>query len=254
MHVPDFDWIVPDWPAPPTVRAIHSTRSGGVSSGPYGDLNLGLHVGDQASAVEVNRLRLQAALGVRVVYMDQVHGNAMQQIDVHSPDGFAADGSFTRQQNLACSVMVADCLPVLFCDAAGLQVAAAHAGWRGLLGMQGRGVLEAAVASFASTQGLMAWLGPCIGPNAFEVGDEVRTAFAAASPQAVLCFRPSTQGKWLADLQALARQRLAALGVTHLFGNDGSPAWCTVQNPSRFFSHRRDRISGRMAACIWRSI
>jgi YfiH family protein len=150
--------------------------------------------------------------------------------------------------------MVADCLPVLFCDAAGHQVAAAHAGWRGLLGTQGQGVLEAAVACFASTQGLMAWLGPCIGPTAFEVGDEVRAAFVAASPDAADSFKPGATGKWIADLQALARQRLAALGVKRLFGNDGSAAWCTVQNPSRFFSHRRDGVSGRMAACIWRGV
>jgi YfiH family protein len=231
-----------------------TTRSGGVSFGPYAGLNLGLHVGDQASAVEANRLQLQAALGVRVVYLDQVHGYAMQPVDAQSPDGLAADGAFTRAQNLACCVMEADCLPVLFCDAAGHQVAAAHAGWRGLLGTQGQGVLEAAVACFASTQGLMAWLGPCIGPTAFEVGDEVRAAFVAASPDAADSFKPGATGKWIADLQALARQRLAALGVKRLFGNDGSAAWCTVQNPSRFFSHRRDGVSGRMAACIWRGV
>jgi YfiH family protein len=168
-----------------------------------------------------------------------------------------ADGAVTGLSGLACTVMVADCLPVLLCNAKGSRVAAAHAGWRGLLGVQGAGVLESAVASFGQSgtrnaDDLMAWLGPCIGPGAFEVGDEVRAAFVAASPQAADCFRPNAPGKWLADLPALARQRLYALGLTRTYGNDGSADWCTVTNASRFFSHRRDAISGRLAACIWR--
>jgi YfiH family protein len=254
MQALDFDWIVPDWPAPPQVQALFSTRSGGSSSGRYAGLNLGLHVGDDAGLVAHNRLQLQQACGVRAVFMDQVHGVDMLELSDQSPDGMAADGAFTTQAGLACTVMVADCLPVLFCDALGRQVAAAHAGWRGLLGSQGRGVLEAAVARFASTHGLLAWLGPCIGPEAFEVGEEVRAAFVAATPQAAVCFRAGAPGKWLADLPALARQRLAALGVAQTYGNDGSPAWCTVGNASRFFSHRRDGVSGRLAACIWRAV
>ena len=152
--------------------------------------------------------------------------------------------------------MVADCLPVLLCDAQGQWVAAAHAGWRGLLGAQGRGVLEAAVQTrFPSAQGpdqVMAWLGPCIGPHAFEVGDEVRQAFVAATPEAASCFQAHVPGKWMANLPALAGQRLRALGVSRIYGNDGSQDWCTVTQPSRFFSHRRDGVSGRMAASIWR--
>jgi YfiH family protein len=155
---------------------------------------------------------------------------------------------------LACTVMVADCLPVLFCDAQGRQVAAAHAGWRGLLGIQGKGILEQAIATFGTqgAEGLLAWLGPCIGPQAFEVGDEVRAAFVAATPGAAACFKPLSAGKWLADLPGLARQRLSALGIARTYGNDGGQDWCTVSNPSRFFSHRRDGVSGRMAASIWR--
>jgi YfiH family protein len=159
---------------------------------------------------------------------------------------------FNHVGGIACTVMVADCLPVLFTDGRGRRVAAAHAGWRGLAA----GVLEEAVGAFgpeAAAEDLMAWLGPCIGSEAFEVGDEVRAAFEAAAPDAARCFKPGrAPGKWLADLPALARRRLQAAGVSQLHGNDGSPAWCTVNNPLRFFSHRRDRVSGRFAACIWR--
>jgi len=149
--------------------------------------------------------------------------------------------------------MVADCLPLLWTDSRGSVVAAAHAGWRGLAGTRGLGVLEALVQALqVPPADLMVWLGPCIGPDAFEVGDEVKAAFEAGQPAATACFRPLAAGKWLADLPALARLRLQALGVTRIYGNDGSLPWCTVSNPSRFFSHRRDRISGRLAACIWR--
>lgn len=259
MHAPHFDWIIPDWPAPPAVRAVCTTRSGGVSVGAYASLNLGLHVGDAVQAVTENRQRVQAALGVRPVWMDQVHGCGVLQVSRHTVDGLVADCAFGVEANTACTVMVADCLPVLFCDAQGSRVAAAHAGWRGLLGAQGQGVLEAAVAGFGATsgagaKGVLAWLGPCIGPQAFEVGEEVRAGFMAHSPEAAACFQSQAGGKWLADLAGLARQRLAALGITRVFGNDGTVDWCTVANPSRFFSHRRDGVSGRMAACIWRVV
>jgi YfiH family protein len=199
--------------------------------------------------------------GVRAVFMNQVHGTDQLQLDPAVSDGVIADGAFTRYTGLACTVMVADCLPILLCDMEGKQVAAVHAGWRGLLGTHGIGVLEKAVAAFdplfqstdsANLNTLMAWLGPCIGPNAFEVGDEVRAAYVADTPSAAACFRPGAAGTWWADLPRLALQRLAALGITQTFGNDGSDTWCTVTNTSRFFSHRRDGISGRMAACIWR--
>ncbi|RFO98723.1 peptidoglycan editing factor PgeF [Rhodoferax lacus] len=262
MQTHDVDCLLPDWPAPAGVRALFSCRDGGTSVGRYAGLNLGMHVGDDPATVQSNRARLQARLGVPAVFLDQVHGTDMVEVAAGSPDAMPADGAYAVQSDVACTVMVADCLPVLFCDTQGRQVAAAHAGWRGLLGLQGRGVLEAAVGSFGDdrrmasgdspNESLMAWLGPCIGPQAFEVGDEVRAAFVAQSADAAACFAPFASGKWLADLPALARQRLQALGVTGIYGNDGSQSWCTVANPSRFFSHRRDGVSGRMAACIWR--
>ena len=257
MQISEFDWLVPDWPAPPNVRALCTSRSGGQSIGRYAGLNLGLHVGDDPHAVYSNRQQLQAAVGVRAVFLNQVHGMHIAAIDAQSPDGMEADGAITTDIGLACTVMVADCLPVLFCDAQGHGVAAAHAGWRGLLGAYGQGVLERASSSLCeraavTTLGLMAWLGPCIGPSAFEVGEEVRAAFVADAPKAAPCFSPHGPDKWLADLPQLARQRLTALGVTAIYGNDGSQDWCTVANPSRFFSHRRDAVSGRLGACIWR--
>ena len=203
-------------------------------------------------------MSLQTRLGVRPVFLDQVHGADVLRLGADAPvDGVCADGCMTARTGLACTVMVADCLPVLLCDAVGKQVAAAHAGWRGLLGDHGRGVLESAVEALrtprtgAASEPLLAWFGPCIGPAKFEVGSEVRDAFLAAMPHAEHCFKPIGAGKWLADLPGLARQRLQALGSIAVFGNDGSDAWCTVTQASRFFSHRRDRVSGRMAACIW---
>ena len=246
------EWLAPGWPAPPGVHAICTTRAGGVSEGAYRSFNLGDHVGDAPADVAANRTLLREAIGVRPVFLRQVHGTRLLALDERTRDGETADACTASAAGIACIVMVADCLPVLFTDACGRRVAAAHAGWRGLAA----GVLEAAVGGFASEaapQELMAWLGPCIGPEAFEVGDEVRAAFQHEAPQASQCFKPGpAPGKWLADLAGLARQRLRAVGVEHLHGNDGSAAWCTVNNPLRFFSHRRDRVSGRFAACIWR--
>ncbi len=264
------DWLEPDWPAPAGVRAVCTTRAGGVSLPPYGSLNLGLHVGDDASAVAHNRSVLAQALGTAPAWMNQVHGTALLELPmpVQAPaDVPTADSAWTAARGPVCTVMVADCLPVLLCSADGNWVAAVHAGWRGLAGTGGFGVLEATLESFRPEAqvntaldaiDLIAWLGPCIGPQAFEVGPEVRDAFLQDLPDPALagpvsaCFVPLGQGKYRADLADLARQRLAALGVSRVYGNDGSPAWCTVGNPSRFFSHRRDRVSGRMAACIWR--
>ena len=264
----DGDWINPDWPAPPRVRAICSTRHGGVSSAPYDSLNLGDHVGDAAAAVARNRSRYAQALDARPVFLQQVHGSAVVQLTPGIPDGTAADGCISTGAGLACTIMVADCLPVLLTDTHGAAVAAAHAGWRGLAGNQGAGILETvvqALRSAALTAGAVggrvdgaagvgetiAWLGPCIGPRAFEVGDEVMEAFVSQDRGAAGMFRPLSAGKWLADLQGLARLRLAALGVNRVYGNDGGDAWCTVSNPLRFFSHRRDRVSGRLAASVW---
>lgn len=228
--------------------------------GRYASMNLGLHVGDDSERVNANRALFEARLGVRPIFMEQVHGTELLNLDALLSGALKADGAFTTQAALACTVMVADCLPVLLCDGQGRQIAAVHAGWRGLLGSGGKGVLEGAAAAFdpivrcagqADRSSLLAWLGPCIGPKAFEVGEEVRAAFVAATPMAAACFSKGSSGKWWADLPALARQRLSALGIEKTFGNDGSDKWCTSTNASRFFSHRRDGISGRMAACIW---
>ena len=247
------DWLVPKWPAAPGVRAVCTTRAGGRSLPPYDSLNLGDHVGDDALAVGSNRAVLAQALGARPVFLQQVHGRGVVALDAHTPQGTEADACLTRERGVACTIMVADCLPLLFTDARGSVVAAAHAGWRGLAGEGGVGVIETLYAALqVDARELMVWLGPCIGPQAFEVGPEVKRAFEAHDPQAAACFRPAAApGKWLADLPALARGRLAALDIRQVYGNDGSPSWCTVTNPSRFFSHRRDRVSGRLAACIW---
>lgn len=243
------DWLVPDWPAPPGVHALCTTRRGGVSGGNYRGLNLGDHVGDAPADVTANRALLRQAIGARPVFLRQVHGTQLLPLDASTPDGDAGDACATTASGVACTIMVADCLPVLFTDEEGRRVAAAHAGWRGLAA----GVLERTVQSFGADDRLMAWLGPCIGPDAFEVGDEVKAAFEAGAPDAARCFKPAVQaGKWLADLAGLAHLRLRAAGVTRLHGNDSSEAWCTVHNPLLFFSHRRDRASGRFAACIWR--
>ena len=248
------DWLIPQWPAPARVQAVCTTRQGGVSPPPYDSFNLGLHVGDDPQRVMRNRAHLQANLATPVTYLSQVHGTQVLPLTSSTRDGVEADACYTSESGLACCIMVADCLPVLFADRQGSCVAAAHAGWRGLAGQGGGGVLEALVRSLPveRTDDLLAWLGPCIGPQAFEVGLEVRAAFLASNPQAQACFKPGrAPDKFLANLPALARQRLNALGVDQIFGNDGSLDWCTVSNPSRFFSHRRDRVSGRMAACIW---
>jgi polyphenol oxidase len=257
-------FLIPDWPVPANVRAVCSTRHGGVSRPPYDSLNLGMHVADDPAAVVENRRRFAAALeGARPVYLSQVHGRGVVELDASTVDGTEADACIARSAGTACTIMVADCLPVLFADAQGRAVAAAHAGWRGLAGEGGEGVLEAVLKHFWAPGRMgaaraaietIAWLGPCIGPKAFEVGDEVRAAFIAHDAQAARHFQPhATAGKWLANLPGLARQRLAALGVTQVHGNDGTDAWCTVGNASRFFSHRRDRVSGRFAAAVWLS-
>lgn len=258
------DWLVPQWPAPARVRAVFTTRQGGVSRPPFDSLNLGRPSGDDAPAVDTNRARLQAALGVTPTYLSQVHGvDSVELRGPAEPGVIEADACSSATPGVVCTIRVADCLPVLFTDRAGRAVAAAHAGWRGLA----NGVLESCFEQFMqllARQGedarsvaaqTLAWLGPCIGPQAFEVGPEVRTAFVDQDGAAAACFAPQPAGKWLADLPALARLRLRRIGVDHIYGNDGSAAWCTVNNPLRFFSHRRDNLvlggSGRMAACIW---
>ncbi|WP_119966331.1 peptidoglycan editing factor PgeF [Simplicispira lacusdiani] len=269
---PHPDWLRPLWPAPAHVRALCTTRAGGASAPPFDTLNLGDHVGDDPRAVRANRAALGAALGgARPVFLRQVHGTAVAALHAALPDGMVADACVAATPGLACTIMVADCLPILLTDRQGRAVAAAHAGWRGLAGQGGVGVVESvfkgfsalalagqapeAMDSIAHAADTLAWLGPCIGPRAFEVGAEVRAAFCAHDAAAARHFTDQGGGKYLADLAGLARQRLAALGITSVHGNDGGPDWCTVSRPSRFFSHRRDSAalggSGRMAACIW---
>jgi YfiH family protein len=255
-----MDWLVPQWPAPPQVHALCTTRTGGSSAAPFDSLNLGDHVGDCPGAVAANRAVLQRAMGVRPIFLTQVHGTHAVNLSEATSTGIKADGCSTNQQGLVCTVMVADCLPVLFTDERGSAVAAAHAGWRGLAGPGGVGILESVLSSFdllrstnvpAARSDILVWLGPCIGPMAFEVGSEVRDAFVSQDPDAAAMFVARPGEKWLADLQGLARLRLSALGVRQIHGNDGTGSWCTVNHPARYFSHRRDGVSGRMAACIW---
>jgi len=254
------DWLTPQWPAPRHVGAKCTSRAGGRSVGPFESLNLGDHVGDNPFAVGANRALLHEAIAARPVFLSQVHSIGVVELSRGTAHGTEADACITTERGVACTIMVADCLPVLFTDEQGRFAAAAHAGWRGLAGQAGIGVLESVSHHFLTpalgrraqvAARTLAWLGPCIGPDAFEVGPEVKAAFEVHDPMAVACFKPAAGGKWLADLPALARQRLRALGVTQIFGNDSSPSWCTVRNPLRFFSHRRDRVSGRMAACVW---
>jgi len=254
-------WLVPDWPAPASVGARCSTRIGGVSAPPYDSLNLGDHVGDDPAHVAVNRAAFVRDIGVEAVFLNQVHGNTVLELDAQTPQGSVADAVVTRQTGVACTIMVADCLPVLLASRCGSRVAAAHAGWRGLAGLGGIGILEATlkvfcapaqfIAGFKASE-TIAWLGPCIGPQVFEVGNEVRAAFVAQDAQAQQMFQHHGD-QWRADLAGLARQRLRRLGVTQLHGNDSSASWCTFTQGSRFFSHRRDRVSGRMAVAIWRT-
>lgn len=236
-------WLVPDWPAPANVHALQTTRAGGFSAAPFASLNLGDHVGDVALTVVRNRLLLNAILPAEPLWLAQVHG-----IDVADADSVAcvpqADACIARHPGAVCVVMTADCLPVLLCDQRGTVVAAVHAGWRGLAA----GVIEAAIAKMLIPPGqLMAWLGPAISQAAFEVGEEVRAVFVSADPQAANAFIPGVSGKWLADIYALARLRLNALGVNRIYGGNR----CTHSEPEYFFSYRRDGVTGRQGSFIW---
>lgn len=237
-----FDWLIPDWPAPQNVRACITTRSGGDSLPPFAHFNLGQHVGDSYKQVQANRKYLAEALGCQPTWLNQVHGDRVVSAD--ATQVLTADASMSREVGLACCIMSADCLPVLFTDQNGSCVAAAHAGWRSLVA----GILENTVASMqAAPQQIMAWLGPAIGVDAFEVGAEVRDAFIQQHPQTVAAFAPSRNtGRWMADIYQLARIRLAACGVQAVYGG----GLCTVTDP-RFYSYRRDAVTGRFASLIW---
>lgn len=236
-------WVMPDWPAPANVRALTTLRTGGVSRGPYAGFNLAGHVGDEPGAVAENRARLHRAAGLpdEPRWLVQVHGTAVvDAATAHA--GTEADAAFAVTPGVVCAVLTADCLPVLLCDRAGTRVAAVHAGWRGLAD----GVIEASVGALGG-EGLLAWLGPAIGPAAFEVGDEVRARFLDHDPGAADAFRGTERGRWLADLYQLARRRLASAGVTAIHGGGR----CTYREAGAFYSYRRDGTTGRMATMVW---
>jgi len=236
------DWIVPRWPAPERVRALITTRAGGVSAGPYASFNLAMRVGDDPACVERNRAVLRACLPAEPRWLRQIHGTRVVAARDAGPDT-EADAAVSTTADSVCAVLVADCLPVLLCDRDATVVAVAHAGWRGLSG----GVIEAAVRAMqAPPRALMAYLGPGIGPGAYEVGAEVREEFVRHDAQAANAFGAGAGGKFFADLYALARLRLAACGVEAVFGGE----FCTASD-GRFFSFRRDRITGRMAGLVW---
>jgi YfiH family protein len=262
--------LFPDWAAPPGVRAAFTLRSGGASVPPWDSLNLGVHVGDDPLAVAANRRRVAQALSLPAepCWLAQVHGTGVHEVERVGPaaeaatadaraadapvadppvaDPPVADAAVTRSRGAVLAIQVADCLPVLLASDDGAVLGAAHAGWRGLVA----GVVERTVECMGHPPArLVAWLGPCIGPQQFEVGEDVREAFLAAG-DAPGAFRQSPAGRWLCDLPAIARGRLQRLGVERVAGGE----WCTVADPVRFFSHRRDRLTGRMAALLWHDV
>lgn len=244
------DWIIPGWPAPANVKALFTTRGGGVSSGTngaYASLNLGAHVNDDPAHVTHNRALLRRHLPNEPKWLKQVHGTLPIWIDETEAATPQGDAVLSRTRGTVCAVMVADCLPVFLCDKTGAAVGIVHAGWRGLAG----GIIEQSVAALQGDRGsLMAWLGPAIGPDHFEVGSDVYDAFVRHDAQAAQAFTPRGDGrarKWLADIFLLARQRLNNAGVAEIYGG----GICTYSDPARFFSYRRDGETGRMAALIW---
>jgi len=242
MQLPE-GWIEPDWPAHARVKSFITARAGGVSSGPYATFNLGDQTADDASAVQENKRRLACWMPAPPRWLRQVHGASIVCADaIRAP--VQADAAFTSSPGVVCAVKIADCMPVLLCDRAGTRVGIAHAGWRGLAA----GVIERTVEALAGpSDALIAYLGPAIGPDAFEVGEDVRSAFCIGDVRAEAAFRPLRAGKWLADLFSLARLRLSRCGIDDVYGG----GLCTYSDPSRFFSHRRNPITGRMAAFIW---
>ncbi len=241
----NLSFMLPDWPAPPRVRAIATTRGGGVSVGRCASLNLADHVGDDCAAVAENRRRLSVAAGLpgAPAWLRQVHGADVWDLDRGDP-AHPVDAAYTRQPGRVCAILSADCLPVLFASERGDIVAAAHAGWRGLAA----GVLEAAVRSLAvPAAALLAWIGPGIGLRHYEVGADVRDALIGGDASAAPAFLAHAHGRFLANLPLLARRRLANLGVSRIYGG----TQCTYADANRYFSHRRDGQTGRQAALIW---
>lgn len=237
-----ISWIEPDWPSPAGVRAASTLRPGGVSPGSYSALNLAAHAGDAPDRVAENRRRLATALKLpsEPVWLNQVHG----RLTIRADDSTVrtADAAYTRKRGIVCAVMTADCLPILLCARDGRTVGAVHAGWKGLAA----GVVESAVEAMGDRD-LLAWLGPAIGSEAFEVGNEVREAFLQNHADFAEAFREAEGGKWLADIYRLGRIALHRLGITEIFGGH----WCTYRQTHQFFSYRRNRVTGRMASLIW---
>lgn len=239
-------WLIPDWPAPANIKAFVTTRSGGISRPPFDGLNFAKHVGDDAEQVELTRQCLMQSLGLNKApqWINQVHGVAV--VDARS-DGLVpdADASFSRDPGQACTVLTADCLPVFFCDRAGSAVAVAHAGWKGLCDGMLEATVQALIESGIAATEILAWIGPGIGPNSFEVGPEVRDAFISKDAKAEQAFQPKAD-KWLGDLYLIARQRLANVGVSQVYGG----GFDTYTDP-RFYSFRRDNVTGRFLSIIW---
>lgn len=240
------EFLIPQWPAPSHVKALSTTRRDGYSQGQYSGLNLGLHVQDDPELVGRNRALLQQQVGVDLsaAWLNQTHSIRVKELPYES-DVEAADGAWTQMPHVPCVVLTADCLPVLLTNRIGTQVAAVHAGWRGLCD----GILEQAVAKFADPDDVLVWLGPAIGPQAFEVGEDVRQAFISHQAEAQVAFvpHPVNANKWLADIYQLARLRLAQVGVTAVYGGEH----CTFSDSERFYSYRRDGVTGRQATLIW---
>lgn len=236
--------IIPDWNIPTNIKAVSSTREGGYSLPPYGGLNLGLHVGDDSQTVEQNRHHLMQMAGMSSapVWLNQTHSTRVVQLREPTSKVPDADGAFTDKPGIVCAVMTADCVPILLANKNGQEVAAVHAGWRGLAD----GILENALTRFHGD--VMAWVGPCIGKDAFEVGEDVVNAFVCHEPQARIAFEPREQdGKWRGDLCCLVQQRLSSCGVSDITFSQ----LCTYMDSERFFSYRRDGVTGRQASCIW---
>ncbi len=243
MAQPAF--VFPDWPAPANVRALTTTRAGGASRGPYESFNLGDHVGDDPQAVRLNRERLREMLTLPAepVWLKQVHGIRVADA-ITTTAGAEADGAWTDRPGVVCAVLTADCLPIFICDRKGTQVALLHAGWRGLAGR----IIDSGLRAMnMPPEELFVWLGPAIGPDSYEVGDDVRGAFLDDDPGTAGAFRPAGSGRWYADMYALARRQLWLRGVCAVYGGDR----CTLRERDRFYSYRRDGKTGRMASLIW---
>jgi YfiH family protein len=240
-----IDFIAPNWPAPAKIKAYSTMRAGGFSQAPFANFNLSYSVGDDAEVVKKNRglLRDSLQLPTEPFWLSQVHGVNVVKVEKHSAP-VTADASYTRQQNTVCVVSTADCLPVLLCDRNATCVAAIHAGWRGLAA----GVIEQTINALQiPAQDLLVWLGPAIGPEVFEVGEEVFQQFCAVDQNAAQAFKPSINNRWLANIYLLAKQRLTKCDVTAIYGGE----YCTYSDSGRFFSYRRDKQTGRMASLIW---